>query len=64
MNLGDSLGNFDRDKANELEQRIFAPLTCSETSELLTQADSDYHHTRQDWNSEEQERLEMCSRGE
>jgi len=64
MNLGDSLANFTRAKANELQQRVFAPLTCRETSEALEKADSDFHHLRQSWNDEEQERLEKCAIGE
>lgn len=64
MNLGESLANFDREKANELQQRVFAPLTCAKTSELLSQTDSDYHHMRNEWNAEEQDRLERVARGE
>jgi len=64
MNLGKSLGNFDRKKAHELNMRLFRPVTCDETSRYMFDADSDYHHTRQEWNSEETERLEKCARGE
>lgn len=64
MNLGKSLSNFDRSKANEVRLRLFAPLTCDGTSRAIYDADSDYHHMRQDWNEEETERLERVSRGE
>jgi hypothetical protein len=64
LNLGNSLANFNRAKADQLEQRLFAPLTCDGTSEALAAADSDYHHMRQDWNAEEHERLEKVARGE
>lgn len=64
MNLGDSLANFNRQKADELQQRVFAPLTCRETSVAMAQTESDYLHMRQDWNDEEQSRLEKCARGE
>jgi len=64
LNLGNSLANFNREKSRELDRRLFAPVTCDGTSEALEAADSDYHHTRQDGNAEEQERLERVSRGE
>jgi hypothetical protein len=64
MNLGKSLGNFTREKNTELLQRLFKPLTCDTTSQLLAQADSDYHHLRQDENEEEGERLAKCAIGE
>jgi len=64
MNLGKSLSNFNREKANELRHRLFAPVTCGETSEGIAEEESRYLHERQDENAEEQERLERCSRGE
>ena len=64
LNLGNSLANFNRSKSQELERRLFDPITCYGTSEALAAADSDYHHTRQDGNAEEQERLERISKGE
>jgi len=64
LNLGNSLANFNRSKSQELERRLFDPITCDGTSEALAAADSDYHHTRQDGNAEEQERLERVSMGE
>ena len=64
MNLGKSLGNFTRVKAMELMNRLFKPITCKGTSDFVSKGDSDYHHMRQDWNTEEQERLEKVARGE
>ena len=64
MNLGKSLANFDRTKANELLRRLFKPLTCDETSHALAIGESDFHHGLQDENSEETEREERCARGE
>lgn len=64
MNLGKSLANFTRAKATELRHRLFAPVTCQETSEFISKGDSDYHHERQDGNAEEGERLAKVSRGE
>jgi len=64
MNLGKSLANFNRAKNHELQHRLFKPLTCDETSVGITEAESRYHHDRQDENAEEQERLELCARGE
>jgi len=64
LNLGSSLGNFTREKANELRHRLFAPITHAETSRYITEADSGYYHGRQDDNELEKERLERISRGE
>lgn len=64
MNLGKNLSNFDRSKAHELRQRLFRPLTAEDTIEQTAAAGSDYHHMRQDDNSEEWERQEQCARGE
>lgn len=64
MNLGKSLANFDRKKAHELRQRIFKPLTAEGTVRQMAAADSNYHHFRQDENSEEWERQEKVARGE
>lgn len=64
MNLGGSLANFTRKKANELRHRLFAPISAEETSEHIASGDSDYHHMRQDWNEEETERWERCAMGE
>ena len=64
MNLSKSLANFTREKANELRHRFFAPVTADETSKEIARADSDYHHEMQNWNDEEEERLQKCARGE
>ena len=64
MNLGHSLANFTREKAQELRHRLFAPVTAEETSRFIHQSESDYHHMRQDDNSEEWEREERIAKGE
>ena len=64
MNLGKSLANFDYKKSRELQRRLFAPLTANETSRKIAEAESDYHHMRQDENEEEGERLAKIARGE
>ena len=64
MNLGDSLSNFDRAKANELKHRMLAPATCKETELAMLNAESNFHHTLQDENSEEQDRLARIAVGE
>ena len=64
LNLGTSIHNFTRAKANRLQHRLFAPLTAEGVSQLTTQADSDYHHAMQDDNDEEGERLAKVSMGE
>jgi len=64
MNLGKSLGTFNREKANELRHRLFAPVTCRETSVGIAEEESRYLHERQDENEEETERLAKISRGE
>ena len=53
LNLGKSLANFTRAKAAELQQRLFKPITCDETSKFISKGDSDFHHGRQDDNEEE-----------
>jgi hypothetical protein len=63
MNLGHSLANFNREKKEELLRRVFKPVTCAETSRALEEADSDYHHERQDDNAEDWENEEREARG-
>ena len=64
MNLGKSLANYDLRKAQELRQRLFAPLSAEETSRSIAAAESDYHHMRQDECEEEKERLKKVAIGE
>lgn len=64
LNLKNSLANFDRKMADELNHRLFAPLTAEATSRAIAGAESDYHHMRQDDNEEESERLAKCAKGE
>ena len=64
LNLGESLGNFNRQKAQELKQRLFNPLSAEETSREIIRNDSDYFHNLQDEDSEETERQERVAIGE
>ena len=64
LNLGESLGNFSRQKAQELKQRLFNPLSAEETSREIIRNDSDYFHNLQDEDSEETERQERVAIGE
>lgn len=64
MNLGKSLGNFDRKQANELRRRLFNPLTAEDTSKAIIGADSDFYHNLQDEDAEETERQERVAIGE
>lgn len=64
LNLGTSLANFNRAKSDELNRRLFAPLTAEGTMEAMAQFDSDFHHSKQDENAAEHEREELISRGE
>jgi len=64
LNLGTSLANFTREKATELQHRLFAPVTAEETKSFIQKADSDYYHGRQDEDAEETERWERVARGE
>jgi hypothetical protein len=64
MNLGESLGNFDRKQARELHRRVFAPVTAEATSRAIIQTDSDYYHRLRDEDMEETERQERVARGE
>jgi hypothetical protein len=57
INLGNSLANFTKEKADELRKRLFAPVTTYESLEYSTQAESDYHHQMQDDCEAEKERL-------
>jgi hypothetical protein len=64
MNLDKSLGNFTRTMADELRHRLFAPVSCAETSKAIASAESDYYHMRQDENSEEWDRQARVLSGE
>ncbi len=64
MNLGKFLGNFNREKANELRHRLFAPLTAEDTCQMVAQTESDYHHNLNNEDLEESERQERIAIGE
>lgn len=64
MNLGKSLGNFDREQAHELRHRLFCPVNAEDTARAITGADSDYYHNLQDEDAEETERQERVAIGE
>lgn len=64
LNLGKSLGNFGREKANELRHRLFSPLSAEETRIAVSNADSEYHHNLNNEDSEETERQERIAMGE
>jgi hypothetical protein len=64
MNLGDSLANFNKGKANELRKRMLSPATCKETELAMLNAESSYHHMLQDENEEEKDRLARIAVGE
>ncbi len=64
LNLGKSLGNFDRKQAWELRRRLFAPVTAEETSQAIDRTDSDFYHGLQDEDLEETERQERIAIGE
>jgi len=52
INLGKSLGNFNRKKADELRRQTFKPITASEVNKTSSEAESDYYHFRQEFNEE------------
>ena len=64
LNLGKSLGNFSREKAQELYKRLFSPISAEETSRAIIGADSDFYHNLQDEDMEETERQERVAIGE
>lgn len=64
MNLGNSLSNFTKQKADELRRRLYAPDTAASTASFIRQSNSDHLHQLQDEDSEEGERLERCRLGE
>lgn len=64
MNLGNSLGNFTRAKADELCKRLFDPISAEVTQNALVEEESDHVHLLQDEAMEETERLAKCAIGE
>ena len=64
LNLGKSLGNFDRKGADELRRRLFAPVTVEDTSQAIDRTDSDFYHGLQDEDMEESERQGRIAIGE
>lgn len=64
MNLGNSLGNFTREKANELRKRLFDPISAEVTTKAMEAEESDHIHQLQDESEEEIERLAKCEIGE
>jgi hypothetical protein len=64
LNIGKSLSNFGRVKAQELRNRLFKPIGPEETQRAITQAGSDFHHNLNDEDAEETERQELVARGE
>ena len=63
-NLGKSLNNFGRKEAQDLKERLFAPITAEETSKAIVQNDSDFYHNLQDEDLEETERQQRLAIGE
>jgi len=64
LNIGKSLSNFGREKAEELRHRLFSPVTAEETMQFISGKDSDYLHGLQDEDAEETERQALVARGE
>jgi hypothetical protein len=64
LNMGKSLANFNRKKADELKKRLFKPVTAEQTRRWCSGVDSDYHHNLQDEDAEETERQALVARGE
>lgn len=64
LNLGKSLGNFEKKEAQELRRRLFAPVTVEESAREIIRNDSDFYHNLQDEDSEETERRERVAIGE
>ena len=64
MNLGKSLGNFGHKESQELQRKLFAPVTAEDTSQAINSTDSDFYHRLQDEDLEETERQERVSIGE
>ena len=57
LNLGESLANFTRAKAQEFLRRTLCPLTATETSRAISNCDSDFDMQQQVELQNEQERL-------
>jgi hypothetical protein len=64
LNLGKSLGNFNREKADEFSRRLYKPLSPKEMSQTIESTSRDYSRMRQDEDAEEAERLAKRAKGE
>ncbi len=64
LNLGKSLANFGHKESQELQRKLFAPVTAEDTSQAINSTDSDFYHRLQDEDLEETERQERVSIGE
>lgn len=64
LNLGYSLANFDRKKAQEFLRRLYAPTSAHEMAKAINQTSRDYSAIRQDEDAEEHERVEKRQRDE
>lgn len=64
FHIGHSLGDFDRNKAQEYLRRLYAPTSAPEMARVIGQTSRDYDSSKQDENAEEQERMEKRRRGE
>ncbi len=50
LNLGNSLSNFSREKAQELRRRLLAPVSSSDTKDMMSTVNSNFTHTQQETN--------------
>ncbi len=64
FNLGKTPQSFTYEKAQELRERLFDPLTPEDTRIAVSNADSDYHHNLNNEDLEETERQERIAMGE
>lgn len=62
LNLGYSLNNFDRKKAQEYLRRLYAPTSAPEMARTINQTSRNYDTIRQDEDAEERERIEKRQR--
>lgn len=60
LNMGQSLGSFDRDDAQELLRRLLRPTTVKETKDAMRKGASDWRLQQENENAELSERQERC----
>lgn len=64
LNLGHSLSNFNKEKADEFRKRMLAPLSPKKMARTISQSSSDFSSMKQDEDAENREIVEKRRRDE